>query len=29
MLEYNIILPSKPRVVTEEKNKGAYDIDGF
>ena len=29
MLEYNIILPSKPRVVTEEKNKGVYEIDGF
>ena len=29
MLEYNIILPSKPRVVTEAKNKGVYEIDGF
>ncbi|MES2416105.1 MAG: DNA-directed RNA polymerase subunit alpha [Patescibacteria group bacterium] len=29
MLEYNIILPSKPRVVTEENNKGVYEIDGF
>ncbi|MCX6757936.1 MAG: DNA-directed RNA polymerase subunit alpha [Candidatus Nomurabacteria bacterium] len=29
MLEYNIILPSKPRVVSEENNKGVYEIDGF
>ncbi len=29
MLEYNIILPSKPRVVLEENNKGIYEIDGF
>lgn len=29
MLEYNIILPSKPKVVSEENNKGVYEIDGF
>ena len=29
MLEYNIILPSKPRVVSEVDNKGVYEIDGF
>ena len=29
MIDYNIILPSKPRVVSEEDNKGVYEIDGF
>ncbi len=29
MIDYNIILPSKPRVVSEENNKGIYEIDGF
>src|SRR3990167_10470612 len=29
MSEYNIILPSKPRVVLEEENKGIYEIDGL
>lgn len=28
-LQTNIILPSKPRVVSEEVNKGIYEIDGF
>lgn len=29
MIEYNIILPSKPKAVLEENNKGVYEIDGF
>ncbi len=29
MSEYNIILPSKPRVVSEEEAKGVYEIDGL
>lgn len=29
MPEYKIILPSKPRVVSEEGNKGVYEIDGL
>ena len=29
MIDYNIILPSKPRVISEENNKGVYEIDGF
>ncbi len=29
MPEYKIILPSKPRVVQEEGNKGVYEIDGL
>lgn len=29
MPEYKIILPSKPRVVTEEGNKGVFEIDGL
>ncbi len=29
MIDYNIILPSKPRVVKEEENKGIYEIDGL
>ncbi len=29
MSDLNIILPSKPRVITEEENKGVYEIDGL
>jgi DNA-directed RNA polymerase subunit alpha len=29
MSEYKIILPSKPRVVLEEENKGVFEIDGL
>ncbi|GMQ94970.1 MAG: DNA-directed RNA polymerase subunit alpha [Patescibacteria group bacterium] len=29
MLDHNIILPSKPRVVSEEKFSGVYEIDGL
>jgi len=29
MPEYKIIMPSKPRVVTEESNKGMFEIDGL
>jgi len=29
MIDYNIILPSKPRVVLEEESKGIYEIDGL
>lgn len=29
MSEFEIILPSKPRVVLEEGNKGVYEIDGL
>ena len=29
MLETNITLPSKPRVVSEEENHGIYEIDGL
>lgn len=29
MVESNIILPSKPRLVTEEGNKGVYEIDNL
>ncbi|MDQ3076161.1 MAG: DNA-directed RNA polymerase subunit alpha [bacterium] len=29
MPEYKIIMPSKPRVVEEEGNKGIYEIDGL
>ncbi len=29
MPEYTIIMPSKPRVVTEEGNKGVFEIDGL
>ncbi len=29
MTDYNIILPSKPRIVKEEDFKGVYEIDGF
>src|SRR3989344_1170851 len=29
MSVHNIILPSKPRIVSEEENKGVYEIDGL
>ncbi len=29
MLNLDIILPSKPKIVSEEKNKGVYEIDGL
>ena len=29
MPEYEIIMPSKPRVVLEEENKGVFEIDGL
>src|SRR3989344_667814 len=29
MPDYNIILPSKPRVVLEDGNKGVFEIDGL
>lgn len=29
MPDYNIIIPSKPRVVREEENKGVFEIDGL
>ncbi len=29
MPEYKIVMPSKPRVVKEEENKGVYEIDGL
>lgn len=29
MADFNIILPSKPRVVLEEESKGIYEIDGL
>ena len=29
MPEYKIIMPSKPRVVLEEGNKGVFEIDGL
>ena len=29
MPEYKIIMPSKPRVVSEEENKGVFEIDGL
>ena len=29
MSDYNIILPSKPRIVLEEGNKGIFEIDGL
>jgi len=28
-MEYNILLPSKPRVVSEDATKGIYEIDGL
>jgi DNA-directed RNA polymerase subunit alpha len=29
MSDLNVILPSKPRIVLEEENKGVYEIDGL
>src|SRR3989344_8146003 len=29
MSEYTIMLPSKPKVVSEDGNKGSYEIDGL
>ena len=29
MSEYKIVMPSKPRVVLEEGNKGVFEIDGL
>ncbi|TSC55564.1 MAG: DNA-directed RNA polymerase subunit alpha, partial [Parcubacteria group bacterium Greene0416_79] len=29
MLDFNIVLPSKPRIVREEGNAGTYQIDGL
>ncbi|MBI3306170.1 DNA-directed RNA polymerase subunit alpha [Candidatus Nomurabacteria bacterium] len=29
MPEYKIVMPSKPRIVTEEGNKGVFEIDGL
>src|SRR3989338_6300351 len=29
MSEYKIVMPSKPRVVLEEANKGVFEIDGL
>lgn len=29
MLDYNIILPSKPRIVSDDQFSGVYEIDGF
>lgn len=29
MSEHHIVLPSKPRIVSEAKNRGTYEIDGF
>ncbi len=29
MLEYNVVLPSKPKVVSEDEKKGVYEIDGL
>src|SRR5690606_41336531 len=29
MLETNVTLPSKPRVVSEEENRGTFEIDGL
>ena len=28
-MDYSIILPSKPRIVSEEETKGVYEIDGL
>ena len=28
-MDYNIILPSKPRVISEDETKGVYEIDGL
>ncbi len=29
MSDYNVVLPSKPRIVKEEENSGVYEIDGL
>ena len=29
MSDYNIILPSKPRIVSEDDRKGTYEIDNL
>ena len=29
MINYNILLPSKPKIVTEDEKKGIYEIDGL
>lgn len=29
MLDHNIVLPSKPKIVTEEEQKGVYEIDSL
>ncbi len=29
MTEFNVNLPSKPKIVSEEENRGVYEIDGF
>jgi len=29
MIDYNILLPSKPKVITEDEKKGIYEIDGL
>ena len=29
MPEYKIVIPSKPRIVLEEDNKGVFEIDGL
>ena len=29
MSDHNIILPSKPRIVSEDEKKGVYEIDGL
>lgn len=28
-MDYSIVLPSKPRIISEEGNAGVYEIDGF
>lgn len=29
MLEYNVVLPSKPKVISEDEKRGVYEIDGL
>ena len=29
MPDYNIVLPSKPKIISEEEFKGVYEIDGL
>ena len=29
MSEHSIVLPSKPKIVSEKDNRGVYEIDGF